>query len=72
MEVRPVTDDDLTLLEERFRQGLVVYLVAWHGDQPVGHALLKWGGPGTSTLPHVCTECVRMLRISSCCPRSAR
>ncbi|HEY5271221.1 MAG TPA: GNAT family N-acetyltransferase [Anaerolineales bacterium] len=57
--IRPITETDIALLEKRFQQGGMakhaerflrqqkgeaVYLVAWHRGQPVGHALLKWGG----------------------------
>ena len=27
------------------KEGKAIYLVAWHKDLPIGHALLKWGGP---------------------------
>lgn len=57
--VRAATRKDLLLLErhlaggppekhadrlERQQRGEVVYLVAWHEDVPIGHALLKWQG----------------------------
>ena len=61
VDVKPVTEDDIILLERQFpeglpdkhlgrrgrqQRGLVVYLIAWHEGQPVGHGLLKWGGSG--------------------------
>ena len=30
---------------DRQRRGEAVYLIAWHGEVPVGHGLLKWEGP---------------------------
>jgi GNAT superfamily N-acetyltransferase len=59
VEIRPITETEPALLEKRFPQGgtakhaerflrqqkeEVVYLIAWHRGQPVGHALLKWSG----------------------------
>lgn len=58
--IRPAEDADLVLLErhlatgtpekhrERFarqQEGRVTYLVAWEGERPVGHVLIKWDGP---------------------------
>src|SRR5215472_7140398 len=34
----------------RQQAGEVVYLVAWHDDLPVGHALVVWGGPAQPEL----------------------
>ena len=57
MHVRPVTEHDIPLLEQRFPEGTpdkhrmrlrsqkagrVVYLVASLGDAPAGHGLLIW------------------------------
>ena len=59
VDIRPIIKADIALLEKRFPQGGIakhterflrqqngeaVYLIAWHQGQPVGHALLKWGG----------------------------
>jgi GNAT superfamily N-acetyltransferase len=59
IDIRPIAQTDIALLEKRFPEGglakhadrfsrqqtgEVVYLVAWHREHPVGHALLKWGG----------------------------
>ena len=59
IDVRPVAGRDLIRLETelpfgipekhadrlaRQARGRVVYLIAWHGGTPVGHALLKWKG----------------------------
>ena len=47
---------------DRFRrqqEGHVVYLVAWVGELPVGHALIKWGGSDVETVSsrlHLCPE----------------
>jgi GNAT superfamily N-acetyltransferase len=46
--VRPLTDGELALVDERLplhRLGRAgTYLVAWDGDEPVGHAFLSWSG----------------------------
>lgn len=44
---------------QRQQSGAAIYLVARHNDQPVGHALLKWGG---ATDPHVAQ------RLATACP----
>jgi len=59
VEVRPVAGRDVIRLETelpfgvpekhadrlaRQARGQVVYLIAWNGGTPVGHALLKWKG----------------------------
>jgi ribosomal protein S18 acetylase RimI-like enzyme len=59
VEVRPVARHSLLLLErylpygppekhaerlKRQEKGEVLYLIAWSGGKPVGHALLKWRG----------------------------
>lgn len=58
IEVRPLADEELGQLERRIlrppgmhrerlgmqRDGLVLYLVAWHRNDPVGQALLRWAG----------------------------
>jgi GNAT superfamily N-acetyltransferase len=63
ISVRPVDRSSLRAVEEglanrpapkhrqRFtfqRRGLGLYLIAWEGRDPVGHAVLKWPGPGSS------------------------
>ncbi len=59
MSIRPIAERELELVERQLpsgspekhrlrlalqRAGQVVYLVAWQGDTPVGHALLIWRG----------------------------
>lgn len=59
LDIRPIAETDVVLLEKRFPQGGVAkhagrlgrqqkgdatYLIAWHKGYPVGHALLNWGG----------------------------
>jgi GNAT superfamily N-acetyltransferase len=59
VDIRPITEPDIVLLEKYFQKGGIakhaerflrqqkgaaVYLIAWYQGQPVGHALLKWGG----------------------------
>ena len=59
VQIKPIREADLALLEERFpeggpakhaerlrrqQMGEVVYLVAWQKGEPVGHALLNWRG----------------------------
>jgi len=59
VDIRPITEPDITLLEKHFPQGGMakhaerfsrqqkgeaVYIIAWYQGRPVGHALLKWGG----------------------------
>ena len=59
IDVRPIAETDVVLLEKRFPQGGVAkhaerfdrqqkgdatYLIAWHKGCPVGHVLLNWGG----------------------------
>jgi len=51
--VRELTEADLPAVDARlpldrldqWRSGTSVFLVAWDGDVPVGHALLEWPGP---------------------------
>ncbi len=61
VEIRPAEASQLDIFEEHFspnnrakyhyrrfavqQQGEGVYLIAWHDDEPVGHFLLRWGGP---------------------------
>ncbi len=70
IDIRPAERELLDLLEERFspgnlsryhhrrfatqQSGAGIYLIAWHGAEPVGHFLLRWGGPEvdpTTTYP---------------------
>lgn len=59
LHIRPITDSELPLLERHLpfgdvnkhrrrltqqRAGDVCYLIAWLGDSPVGHILIKWSG----------------------------
>ena len=48
MIVRPLADDDVALVDARLplhRLGQPgTYLVAWDGEEPVGHAFLAWSG----------------------------
>jgi GNAT superfamily N-acetyltransferase len=59
--IKPAEASQLDLLEHEFspeslskhhhkryevqKQGEGVYLIAWHGQTPVGHFLLRWSGP---------------------------
>src|SRR6476469_390773 len=61
IEIRPAEASHLDLFEERFspnsrsryhhrrlaaqQRAEGIYLIAWHGDEPVGHFLLRWDGP---------------------------
>lgn len=48
MIVRPVADDEVALVDARLplhRLGQAgTYLVAWDGDEPVGHGFVAWSG----------------------------
>lgn len=37
--------------------GMLVYLIAWIGDVPVGHGLLLWEGPTGSPKQHIARPC---------------
>ncbi|MHB8645527.1 MAG: GNAT family N-acetyltransferase [Thermomicrobiales bacterium] len=71
VEIRPADASQLDLLEEQFsphsrsryhyrrfaaqQHGDGIYLIAWHGTEPVGHFLLRWHGPTndpTGRYPH--------------------
>ncbi len=61
IDIRPAESKLLDLLEKRFSPGNLsryhhrrfatqqsgdgIYLIAWHGAEPVGHFLLRWNGP---------------------------
>jgi ribosomal protein S18 acetylase RimI-like enzyme len=61
IEIRPAEASHLDLFEEQFspnsrsryhyrrfavqQTGEGIYLIAWHGAEPVGHFLLRWDGP---------------------------
>ena len=61
IEIRPADQADLETLAEHFlpssraidharrfavqQQGGGVYLIAWHGNEPVGHFMIRWHGP---------------------------
>jgi GNAT superfamily N-acetyltransferase len=74
-DIRQITETDISLLEQCFPQGGKAkhaerflrqqrgeagYLIAWVRGQPVGHALLKWGGaqdiPATRQLCGTCPD----------------
>lgn len=62
LEIRPAEEDQLDFLEAEFsphdgskhhhqrhsvqKSGNGIYLIAWHNENPVGHFLLEWAGPG--------------------------
>ena len=52
MEVRPLAESELALVDARLplnrldQPGARVYLIAWDGEEPVGHAHLAWAGHG--------------------------
>lgn len=63
--VRPLTPAELPLVERALptedataharrlaeqQSGAAIYLVAWLGERPVGHTLLRWGGSGSAAL----------------------
>lgn len=69
--IRPAEEGQRDFLEEQFsphsrshhhywriatqQRGEGIYLIAWHGDEPVGHFLLRWDGPTndpTGAYPH--------------------
>ena len=71
IDIRPADAAELDLLRQRFdprsalnyhqsryavqERGNGVYLIAWHGADPVGHFLLRWDGPAddpTGQFPH--------------------
>jgi len=68
VEIRPAEAAQLNIFEEHFspnnrakyhhrrfavqQQGEGVYLIAWHGDEPVGHFLLRWDGPADDPTGH--------------------
>lgn len=58
MDIRPCTAADLTALERHWPTGTVhavhlrdqesgraSFLVAWDGEEPLGSAMVQWGGP---------------------------
>jgi GNAT superfamily N-acetyltransferase len=61
IKIRPAKAADLDFLEQQFspnslsnyqhrryavqKSGKGAFLIAWHGDTPVGHFLLRWDGP---------------------------
>lgn len=73
VDVRPVTENDIVRLSEQFpmrstprhaerlhrqQAGSAVYLIAWHNELPVGHALLKWNGAeGAHIIGHRPGDC---------------
>ena len=38
-------------------EGKAIYLVAWHEDLPIGHALLKWRGPDHDSISSRLSGC---------------
>ena len=63
--VRALLPDELVLVEELLpsqdrdvharrlnsqRSGSATYFIAWLGDRPVGHTLVRWGGSGNPLL----------------------
>jgi ribosomal protein S18 acetylase RimI-like enzyme len=48
LTIRPLADDEVALVDARLplhRLGQAgTYLVAWDGDEPIGHAFLAWSG----------------------------
>jgi GNAT superfamily N-acetyltransferase len=74
VEIRPLTEEDLTLVEERInhdwrradkhRKRLdrqerreAVYVVAWHQQDPVGHALVVWNGATNGHITSSLRDC---------------
>jgi GNAT superfamily N-acetyltransferase len=61
IDIRPAEESQIDLLEEQFspdsnaryhhrrfadqQRGEALYLIAWHGEMPVSHFLLRWHGP---------------------------
>ena len=57
--IKPIEEDDIPILEqisfhnpdkhtkriERQKKGEAIYLIAWKGGVPVGHAFVKWNPP---------------------------
>jgi ribosomal protein S18 acetylase RimI-like enzyme len=68
IEIRPAEESQLDSFEEQFspnsrskyhyrrfamqQNGEGIYLIAWHGDEPVGHFLLRWDGPSDDPTGH--------------------
>lgn len=68
IEIRPAEASQLAFLEEQFspnsrskyhhrrfavqERGDGLYLIAWHGGEPVGHFLLRWDGPSDDPTGH--------------------
>ncbi|MHB0870332.1 MAG: GNAT family N-acetyltransferase [Chloroflexota bacterium] len=72
VQVRPLTQEEVGLLEQRLdsdpsekhrqrlalqQQGLVLYLAAWKGQEPVGHLLLKWDGTEDEPMASRLADC---------------
>lgn len=70
--IRPLAGDEVELVERYLRdgppdkhrkrfaeqeQGRVVYLIAWHEQLPIGHALLKWGGTDAEPMVSMLRGC---------------
>lgn len=72
IQVRPLRPEDTVLLERRLasqptekhrvrlamqQQGQALYLVAWQGEEPVGHVLLKWDGTVDEPMASQLADC---------------
>jgi GNAT superfamily N-acetyltransferase len=73
VEIRPpANDDDVARLDHylakgtpekhrdryaRQQTGRVTYLVAWEGERPVGHVLIRWDGPHLESMHSALPAC---------------
>jgi GNAT superfamily N-acetyltransferase len=70
--LRPLMVDELGLVEEHLahgtagkhrarldaqEDGAVVYVIAWLGDRPIGHVLVKWQGASTEAVRSLVGDC---------------
>lgn len=74
--LRPLADDEMERLllapwssglKEKHRQrlarqrdGEACYLLAWRGDEPIGHLLIKWSGPGDERVAGLVEQCAEI------------
>ena len=73
VDVRPLKSSEIDIVAARLNparnfathkgrmqlqnDGMLVYLIAWMGENPVGHGMLLWEGPAGSPKQHIDTVC---------------